>query len=78
MLDYSCPDGPGPLGRHENGPKKPGTSPERHAGRRSTGQPGTGVGPGLGRHLGTVARHAARHGFWASPMWPDSLLAIPI
>jgi hypothetical protein len=24
------------------------------------GQPGTGVGPGLGRHLGTVAQHAAR------------------
>jgi hypothetical protein len=25
-----------------------------------------------------VARHATRHDFWASPMRPDSLLAIPI
>jgi hypothetical protein len=54
--DYSCPDGPGPLGRHENGLKTPDTSPERHAGCPSTGQPSTGIGPGLGRYLGTVAR----------------------
>jgi hypothetical protein len=55
--NYRWPAGPGPLGRHGPGPKKPGTSTARHGLRRATGWPGTRVGPGLGRILGTAARH---------------------
>jgi hypothetical protein len=57
LRDYRFPAGPGPLGRHGPGPKKPGTSTTRHGLRRATGWPGTRVGSGLGRILGTAARH---------------------
>jgi hypothetical protein len=61
---YSCPDGPDP--------KKPDMSPARHASRRSMGQPSTGIGPGLGRHLGTVARHEERPVNATGPTRPAS------
>jgi hypothetical protein len=61
---YSCPDGPDP--------KKPDMSPARHASRRSMGQASTGIGPGLGRHLGTVARHEERPVNATGPTRPAS------
>jgi hypothetical protein len=65
---YRWPNGPGTMGRPENGPKKPGTRTTRHEGGSASGWPGPMVRPGLGHTLGTVARHGARHDFWASPM----------
>jgi hypothetical protein len=55
------------MGRHGNGPKKPGTRMAQHEGDSALGWHGPMVGPGLGRILGTVARHGARHEFCASP-----------
>jgi hypothetical protein len=53
-LAYTGPDGPGPVGRHVHGTKKPGTSTARHGGNRAAGQPGTTVGPCLGRCCGVA------------------------
>jgi hypothetical protein len=54
---YRWPNGPGPMGRHGNGPKKHGPRTAQHGGVRASGRPGTIVGPCLGRHLGTAAQH---------------------
>jgi hypothetical protein len=58
------------MGRHGNSPKKSGTRTARHGQDRASGRPGTMVGPGLGRTLGTVARHG--HGPKNGPArrWP--------
>jgi hypothetical protein len=47
----------GQMGRHGHDPKKLGPSTTRHEGDSASGWPGPMVGPGLGRNLGTVARH---------------------
>jgi hypothetical protein len=52
MDRWARPDGP-----HEHDPKKPGPSMTQHEGDSASGRPGPMVGPGLGRDLGTVARH---------------------
>ncbi|KAF8704959.1 hypothetical protein HU200_031204 [Digitaria exilis] len=52
---YRCPDGPGPMGGLQPGPKKPGTSPTRPK--------GDNVVPGLGRPFGPQCRPEARPDF---------------
>jgi hypothetical protein len=54
---YRWPDGSGPTGRHVNDPKKHDTRTTRHEGDSASGWPDLMVGPGMGRTLGTVARH---------------------
>jgi hypothetical protein len=54
---YIWPDGSGPMGRHVDDPKKHDTRTTRHEGDSASGWPGLMVGPGMGRTLGTVARH---------------------
>jgi hypothetical protein len=54
---YIWPDGSGPMGRHVDDPKKHDTRTIRHEGDSASGWPGLMVGPGMGRTLGTVARH---------------------
>jgi hypothetical protein len=45
------------MGWHGHGPKKHRPNTTRHEGDSASGWPDTMVGPGLGRTLGTVARH---------------------